>query len=112
MPAAIGAARVKIVHLARVQAAADDHGEKVPSWPDPTPGTNEYWAALEQVSGGEELAASLRQTAGTVTLKVRGRPAIVQADRVKLKDDGTVYGVDRVFVLPGTAETVLTCSLP
>ena len=108
MPA-LGQYRYRIVILSRVLAAKNASGEEVESWPDPPSGLNEYWAARDTQTAGETITQGLRQTTGSMKLRIKspgtqGLP-IYETDRLRLKTTGVVYAIAGVTREPG--ETVL-----
>lgn len=97
---------LRIVRLARVLAAQSANGEEVESFPDPTPGSEEYFASREALSGGEQIVQGLRQSMGAMKLRIKGRAIAFDAfDRVKVKHTGEVFAVTSLY--RDRADTVL-----
>jgi head-tail adaptor len=106
---ATGDYRQRVVILARVLAAQGANGEEVESWPDPTPGTNEYQAAEESLTGGETIVQGLRQATGGKRLRIKGRFIAVNAyDRIKVKATGEYFAVTGMYRDLSNGTTVLT----
>lgn len=87
----------RVIILTRSLAAADGVGEEVESWPDPTAGTNEHWAAIDGITGSESVD-TLRQSARTITLRFRTEVTLEAVDMIRMKateEDFTVTGVWR-----------------
>lgn len=85
---------LRIVVLRRVLGTPGANNEPAESWPEPMPGTGEYFAARERVSGNEVVAQAIRQSVGFLRLRIRGRSIPVEAvDRVRLKVTGAMYQV-------------------
>jgi SPP1 family predicted phage head-tail adaptor len=108
---ATGEYDTRVVVLTRSQAAENSYGERVESWPDPDQGTGEYWAKRVRLTGGEQLAAAVRQTVGTIGLAVQGEADVTVYDRIRIKATGVVYSVSDVWFDRGGWETQLVCSL-
>ncbi len=103
-----GRYRLRLVYLPRVLLAAGANNEQAETWPDPPADpVQEYFAARDSLSGGEQIAQGLRQEIGGMRLRIKGRSLpITAADRVKVKVTGELFnvvGVEREY-----AETVIT----
>lgn len=94
MPLPAGRYNVRVVVLTVSRAAQATNGEEVESWPDPAARTNEYWAAVEALSGGEQIIQGLRNSTGGMRLRIRGESIPVTAsDRVRKKATGETFAV-------------------
>jgi hypothetical protein len=94
---ATGEYDTRVVVLTRSQAAENSSGE--------------YWAKRVRLTGGEQLAAAVRQTVGTIGLAVQGEADVTVYDRIRIKATGVVYSVSDVWFDRGGWETQLVCSL-
>lgn len=102
-----GKYRMRVIILARSLGSKGANGERAESWPDPTPGTNEYFAARDTLTSGETIADGIRQSTGAMKIRIKGRAITVAAsDRVKIKTTGEVFNV--VGVAREFADTVLS----
>lgn len=103
----IGKHRHRVIVCKRTLTANGDNGEDVESWPEPTPGEQEYWSALDSLTPGETIAQGLRQTLDGRRLRLRGRNLPVAAvDRLRMKATGTLYSITAVAF--EEVETVVT----
>jgi head-tail adaptor len=109
--ASVGSYDRRIVILPRVLAAASAGGEEVESWPES--GAVTWAAAVEGLSGSEQVASAIRRTTGAVKLRLPGRAPIVAADRLRFKEEtgGPPYGVDGVYFETANWETVVSASV-
>lgn len=105
--ASTGKYRIRVVVLTRSLGLKGANGERAETWPTPSSGTNEYYAARDTLTAGETIAEGIRQTTGMMRLRIKGRAiAVTENDRLKIKATGEVFnvtGVAREF-----ADTVLT----
>ncbi len=102
-----GRYNLRVVILRRAAGAKQPNGEIAETWPDPDPGTSEYFAARESLSAGETITQGVRNATGTLKLRVKGRNIAVDArDRLKVKHSGEVFEVTALS--RDEAETVLT----
>ena len=98
---------LRIVVLPRVLGAQGNNGEQVETWPDPAEGTNEYFAARDGITAGEDIAQGIRQSTGGMRLRIKGRSIAVTAmDRLRKKVTGEVFAV--VGVARDKGETIVT----
>jgi head-tail adaptor len=98
---------LRVVVQRRSVGAKQSNGEDLETWPDPDAGTNEYFAAREALNAGEEILQGIRNSTGTMKLRVKGRAIPLDArDRVKVKHTGEVFEI--TGVVRDGAETVLT----
>ncbi|AMV30059.1 hypothetical protein VT84_37040 [Gemmata sp. SH-PL17] len=98
---------LRIVVLARVLNPQARNGEERETWPDPAPGTNEYFAARDAITSGEDIAQGIRQSTGGLKLRIKGRSiAVTASDRIRKKVTGEVFAV--VGVAREKGETVVT----
>ena len=89
-----GRYNVRITILTVSRAAQATNGEEVESWPAHTAGTIEYWAAVEALSGGEQIVQGLRNSTGGMRLRIRGESIAVSAsDHVKKKATGEEFAI-------------------
>jgi head-tail adaptor len=106
MPLPAGRYRLRVVVLTRTLAAQAANGEEAETFSDPAAGTNEYFAAVEALSGGEQILQGLRQSTGGMRLRIKGESiAVAASDRVKKKGTGEVFAVTGLWRNDG--ETVL-----
>lgn len=103
-----GQYRIRMSILPVVRAPQGANGEEVESWPDPPAGgERSYFAARDELSGGEEIVAGLRQSTGLMKLRIKGRSIpVTDSDRLKNKATGELFnitGVAREYT-----DTVLT----
>lgn len=102
-----GEFNLRVVILRRVVGAKQPNGEDLETWPDPDAGTNEYFAARESLSAGEDIIQGIRNSTGTMKLRIKGRSIPLDArDRVKVKHTGEVFEITGLS--RDGAETVLT----
>lgn len=85
---------LRIVVLRRVLGAPGTNNETPETWPEPEAGTNEYFAARDRLGGNELVANAIRQSAGSMRLRIKGRSIPIEAvDRIRVKATGKVYQV-------------------
>lgn len=103
---ATGRFDLRIVILRRVLGTPGGNNETPETWPDPDPGTGEYFASRETLSAGETIAQGMREPLGSMKLRIKGRAIPVDtADRIRKKYTGEVFNV--VGVMRESADTVL-----
>ena len=94
MPRKTGEYNLRIVVQRRVLGAKGANGEDTETWPDPDVGESEYFAAREAMSAGETIVQGIRNSTGTMKLRIKGRAIPVDSlDRIKVKHTGEVYNV-------------------
>ncbi len=92
------------VIVERLQSGEDDFGQPYSEWA--TIAT--VWAAVEPLTGREYFAAGAAQSETTTRIRMRYRPGITSADRVK--HGTTTYGITSVIDLRSERrELVLMC---
>lgn len=95
---------LRIVVLRRVLGTPGDNNETPETWPDPdvpadaeaavTAGAKRYYAARDRLGGNEMVANAIRQSAGSMRLRIKGRNVPIEAvDRVRVVATGKVYQV-------------------
>lgn len=103
-----GLYNLRVVILARVLAVQGANAEQVESWPEPMAGTNEYFACRDNLNAGETITQGIRQSTGTMKLRIKGRSISVNAyDRIKKKATGEVFAITGVS--REDADTVIMC---
>lgn len=101
---------LRIVILTRTVGAQLATGDFTETWPEPTTGTNEYYAAREALTAGESIAQGVRASVDTMKLRIKGRAVAIEAvDRLKKKATGEIYQITGVWREKG--ETVVLCDL-
>jgi hypothetical protein len=102
-----GEFNLRVVILRYTRGAKQANGEDLETWPDPADGTNEYYAARETLSAGEDIVQGIRNSTGSMKLRIKGRRIPVAAvDRLKVKSTGEVFEVTAVS--RDSAETILS----
>lgn len=102
-----GEFNLRVVILRRVVGAKQSNGEDLETWPDPTAGTNEYYAARETLTAGETIVQGIRNSTGMMKLRIKGRAISASAlDRLKVKSTGETFEI--TGLTRDGAETVLT----
>lgn len=102
-----GRYNLRVVILRRVLGAKQPNGAHAETWPDPDPGSGEYFAARDSLTGGETILQGVRNATGTMKLRIKGRAIPVDAsDRLRKKYTGEVYEI--TGVAREEADTVLT----
>ncbi len=98
MSKAAGLYDLRIVVLTRELVDQADNGEEVETWPEPAAGENEYFAATDSLSAGETIAQGIRQSEGSMKLRIKGRSIpLSDADRIRKKVTGEVYAVRGMY---------------
>ena len=92
------------VTIERLVEGEDKYGDPYSRWePLAT-----VWAAVEPLVGREFMASLQAQSEVSTRIRLRYRPGITAADRVK--HEGRVYGIESVIdVRAGHRELVLMC---
>jgi head-tail adaptor len=91
----VGEMRYGVLLLTRTLANADGFGEEVESWPEL--GAVRYPAAIEELTGTEQLATALRQSNTTMRVTVRKQCPVTALDRLKREDTGDILRIGGVF---------------
>lgn len=95
---------LRIVVLRRALGTAADNNETPETWPDPdkegeeaaalAAGAKRYYAARVSLGGNEMVANAIRQSAGSMRLRIKGRNIPIEAvDRVRVVATGKVYHI-------------------
>lgn len=99
---------LRVVILRRTLATQGANGEEAETWPEPTRPANEYFAARDNLTAGETITQGVKQSLGTMKLRIKGRAiAVSAADRLKKKFTGELFDITGVF--REEADTVLMC---
>src|SRR4051812_15539519 len=91
----VGEMRYGVLLLPRTLASADGFGEEVESWSEV--GAVRYPAAIEELTGTEQLATNLRQSNATMRVTVRKSCPVAAVDRLKREDTGDTLRISAVF---------------
>lgn len=108
---------LRIVVLRRVLGTPGTNNETPESWPDPDipaqaaaaalAGAKAYYAARDRIGGNEIVAQAIRQSSGSMRLRIKGRAIPIEAvDRIRVVATGKVYQVVSE-PLRESAETVI-----
>lgn len=113
---------LRIVVLRRVQGTPLANNETPETWPDPDveddaaavaaataagAGPKAYYAARDRIGGNEIVAQAIRQSSGSMRLRIKGRAIPIEAvDRIRVVATGKVYQVTSE-PLRESAETVI-----
>lgn len=106
MPA-IGEYRWPVLLLKRKLVAPDSFGEEVETFPEA--GAATYFAAIEELSGNEQLAGAIRQSNETVRVTVRKPFPAAAVDRLKRLDTGEAYAI--TGMTSDLTDVVLKCAV-
>ena len=102
-----GRFNLRIRVLRRLPGSKGANGEVGETWPDPGAGVAEYGAARVSMSAGETIVQGIRNSTGSMNLRIKGRAVPVDArDRVKVVSTGELFEVTGCY--RDEAETVLT----
>lgn len=93
------------IHLERLSEGRDKYGQPIYEWLY----VLSAWAAVEPLTGREYLAAMQNQSETTIRVRLRYRPGVKSAMRVK--HGARLYGIQSVIDVKSTGrELVLMCT--
>lgn len=100
-----GRFNLRVLVLRRSVGSRRANNEAVETWPEE--GALSYSAARVSMSAGETIVQGIRNSTGSMNLRIKGRAVPVDArDRVKVDATGEVFEVTGCY--RDEAETVLT----